>query len=191
MNIMEDLKLKFLNDMILTEDDNVIMMDWEHPLMKKHAEVVCRNGGDILEIGFGMGISADYIQQQKPKSHTIVEIHPEIIKRAKEWAKDKQNVIIIEGDWYGVVNDLKTYDGIFYDAEYDKKKGQVYKCVKEKLLRKGGVFTFFNPQGDERENLLKVKDNIRYEIIDMKKINPPENAYLNSDKDYYLPIVEV
>ena len=190
MNIMEDLKLKFLNDMILTEDDNVIMMDWEHPLMKKHAEVVCRNGGDILEIGFGMGISADYIQQQKPKSHTIVEIHPEIIKRAKEWAKDKQNVIIIEGDWYGVVNDLKTYDGIFYDAEYDKKKGQVYKCVKEKLLRKGGVFTFFNPQGDERENLLKVKDNIRYEIIDMKKINPPKNPYLNSDK-YYLPIVEI
>ncbi len=190
MNIMEDLKLKFLNDMILTEDDNVIMMSWEHPLMKKHAEVVCRNGGDILEIGFGMGISAGYIQQQKPKSHTIVEIHPEIIKRAKKWAKDKQNVIIIKGDWCDVVNDLKTYDGIFYDAEYDKKKGQVYKCVKEKLLRKGGVFTFFNPQGDERENLLKVKDNIRYEIIDMKKINPPKNPYLNSDK-YYLPIVEI
>lgn len=37
------------------EPDKFIMMDWEYPLMKRHAEIVCQNGGDILELGFGMG----------------------------------------------------------------------------------------------------------------------------------------
>lgn len=77
-----------------------VMMKWEHPIMKKHAEVVCKNSGDILEIGFGMGISANYIQQHNIKSHTIVEIYPDIIAIAKEWSKNKPNVTILEGDWY-------------------------------------------------------------------------------------------
>ncbi len=59
---MRDLKLKFEKDRILTENGSTIMMSWEHPVMKQHAEIVCKNGGDILEIGFGMGISAQYIQ---------------------------------------------------------------------------------------------------------------------------------
>ena len=42
------------------------MMDWEDPLMSASAAYICEGGGDILEIGFGMGISAGYIQ-----SHTI------------------------------------------------------------------------------------------------------------------------
>lgn len=55
-------------------------MDWEHPIMKRHVEVVCKNGGDILEIGFDMAISANYIQEQNINSYTIVEIHPEMAK---------------------------------------------------------------------------------------------------------------
>ena len=34
-----------------------VMMDWERDIMKHHADYVCSKGGDILEIGFGMGIS--------------------------------------------------------------------------------------------------------------------------------------
>ena len=48
------LKYSFFKDKILDEKGQEIMMDWETPLMKKHAEVVTENGGDILEIGFGM-----------------------------------------------------------------------------------------------------------------------------------------
>ena len=39
-----------------------VMMSWEDNIMKASADYVCENGGDILEIGFGMGISANYIQ---------------------------------------------------------------------------------------------------------------------------------
>ena len=52
-----------------------VMMSWESPIMEASAEWVCSGGGDILEIGFGMGISASFIQQQNISSHTIVESH--------------------------------------------------------------------------------------------------------------------
>ena len=77
----------FKNDSI-----DVVMMDWETPLMKRHAEVMCRKpNSDVLEIGFGMGISAMFIQDLKPKSHTIVECHPQVLKMMEEWIKDKDN----------------------------------------------------------------------------------------------------
>ena len=46
----------FLKDKILDENEKEIMMEWETPIMKEHAKIVTENSGDILEIGFGMGI---------------------------------------------------------------------------------------------------------------------------------------
>tara|TARA_Y100000034_G_scaffold17974_1_gene19824 strand:+ start:202 stop:759 length:558 start_codon:yes stop_codon:yes gene_type:complete len=183
---MKDKKLQFLEDRIITEKNETIMMDWEHPLMRRHAEITCQNGGDILEIGFGMGISAQYIQEQDIDSHTIIEIHPEIAKNAREWAKDKENVKIIESDWYDVTDDLKTYDGIFYDAELDFHKDEFYNLVK-KILKDGGIYTFFNAHNMGMKNQYNIKENIIYESID---ISPPENPYLNSNI-YYLPIIKM
>ena len=51
----------FLEDRILDETGAEVMMSWEKPMMKKHAEIVTENGGDILEIGFGMGICLSLI----------------------------------------------------------------------------------------------------------------------------------
>ena len=56
--IFESDKIYFTEEGIQVE----VMMDWEHSLMSASAAYVCENGGDILEIGFGMGISAGYIQ---------------------------------------------------------------------------------------------------------------------------------
>tara|TARA_Y100000034_G_scaffold85935_1_gene102999 strand:- start:173 stop:724 length:552 start_codon:yes stop_codon:yes gene_type:complete len=182
---MRDEKLQFLKDRIIIGKDNIIMMDWERPLMKRHAKVICQNGGDILEIGFGMGISAQYIQEYDIDSHTIIEIHSEIAEKARKWAKDKENVEIIEADWYDVVSELKTYDGIFYDAERDDHKNEFYQIIKSSL-KDSGVYTFFNPRGDGIKNNHSIKENVRYELID---IDPPENPYLKSNI-YYLPIVK-
>ena len=44
------------------DGNNVIMHIGEKYLMTKLAEIVTKNGGDILEIGFGMHLSADAIQ---------------------------------------------------------------------------------------------------------------------------------
>ena len=199
---MKNSKLEFLADRIIDENGNIIMMSWEDPVMKKHAEIICSNGGDILEIGFGMGISAAHIQNQDIKSHTIIEIHPEVARRAREWAKDKPTVIIIEADWYDVIDDLKTYDGIFYDAELDPNMRKFSKYATEKLLKKDGIFSFYNTITGEmsdnryisfRNNILKryfiKNNNVKYETID---INPPDfpGAYISSTvNEYNVPFI--
>ena len=55
-----------------------VMQSWELPLMKKLAKIVTQNGGDILEIGYGMGISAREIIKCGCKSYTVIEAHPKI-----------------------------------------------------------------------------------------------------------------
>lgn len=41
------------------------MMGWETPLMERHAAIICEGGGDVLNVGFGMGIIDGFIQQHK------------------------------------------------------------------------------------------------------------------------------
>ena len=175
--------LSFLNDRIVYNDNGVdfqVMMDWERDLMKASANYVCQNGGDILEIGFGMGISAGYIQSNSINSHTIVENHPDVIERLKEWATDKPNVIIIEGGWYQNLENLSVYDGIFYDTFGDLDVMH-FGSVLPSLSKPGGIATWWN-QLNREENIWDLP-NVEYDVYE---VNPPPNEYFNHDK-YYLP----
>ena len=49
------------------------MEDWQTPLMKAMARHVTESHGDVLEVGFGRGVSAELIQRLGVASHTIVE----------------------------------------------------------------------------------------------------------------------
>ena len=54
--------LVFESDKITIDGmDNEVMMSWEDSLMSASAAYVTEGGGDILEIGFGMGISGGYM----------------------------------------------------------------------------------------------------------------------------------
>ena len=156
-----------------------VMMDWEDEIMKASADYICENGGDILEIGFGMGISAGYIQANNINSHTIIEKHPQIIKKLKAWAQDKPNVIIIKGDWYDVKNSLSTYDGIFFDT-YEDFNDNYWKDTLPHLTKKGTRATWFN--NGYNKDIYNI-DGVKFDTI---SINPPPNSYLNSNT-YYLP----
>ena len=130
-----DKELIFNDDSIVCKDDGFeVMMEWERPIMEKVAEFICANGGDILEVGFGMGISADLIQAQSIDSHTIVECHPVILENLRVWASSKPNVTIIEGDWYENTDKLGQYDGIFHDTfgdhNWKKFDDVIYKIAK-------------------------------------------------------------
>ena len=109
----------FLNDKILDEEGREIMMDWETNLMQEHAKVVTENRGDILEIGSGMGICSNFIQEANINSHTIIEINDQIFNKLLEWAKDKPNVIPIKGDWFDSIPN-KKYNGIMFDTWMEK-----------------------------------------------------------------------
>lgn len=157
-----------------------VMMQWEYPIMQKKAEWVCQNGGDIIEFGFGMGISATLIQEQNINSHTICEIHPQVLERLHEWAKDKPNVIILEGDWYDNINQMETYDGILFDTFKDNKVRYLPQLLPQ-IANRGCAMTWWNnlPEEYDEFNFEKVE----FEIID---VNPPPNMYFMANQ-YYMP----
>tara|TARA_A100001515_G_scaffold118570_1_gene100874 strand:+ start:25 stop:597 length:573 start_codon:yes stop_codon:yes gene_type:complete len=186
MNNYTSASLIFYNNKIVCEDtgsifySSEIMMDWEHPIMSASAAYVTQNGGDILEIGFGMGISAGYIQSHSISSHTIVENHPEIIPKAVEWASNKSNVTIISQSWYDVKDSLGTFDGIFYDTFGDENPGDFSSSLSS-LTKNGTKLTFWNNRISE-DNDLNIP-NCTYQQI---SVTPDNNNYF-TNTTYYMP----
>ena len=114
---MNEQKVEFLEDKIITEDGQTVMMSWETPVMINMVNQVCKNGGHIIEVGFGMGISATEIQNQSISSHTIIESNPQIYQKALDWAVGKTNVTIIFDDFSNYIDTTTDkFDGVFFDA---------------------------------------------------------------------------
>ncbi|MDA0655819.1 MAG: hypothetical protein O2912_05355, partial [Proteobacteria bacterium] len=57
---------------ILLPDGFEVMMEWERPIMERSAEIITVNGGDVLNVGFGLGIIDTAIQQFGLVTHTII-----------------------------------------------------------------------------------------------------------------------
>jgi ankyrin repeat protein len=67
------------DDNLLDENNDAVMMSWEAPLMRAHAAIICASKGDVLNVGFGMGIIDGYIRDEHTtKTHTIIEAHPDV-----------------------------------------------------------------------------------------------------------------
>ena len=188
-------KLNHYDNRILFDDndDLYVMGDWEEPIMKAHAEITCRNGGDILEIGFGMGISAGYIQQQDIKSHTIIELNDEIHEKAVEWSKDKPNTKIIHGDWKTVELNEK-FDAIFYDAGEQAPSDTIALSLLPlyilRFCRVGTLITMFNHMWEPTTTWHKRFFNegqIKFYEIDGRVPDGRENGYNEEHDIYYLP----
>jgi hypothetical protein len=179
----KDKTLTFEEDKIYYSNSDItleVMMDWESSIMEASADYVCSNGGDILEIGFGMGISAGYIQENSINSHTIVECHPQVLEKAREWAKDKPSVTIVEGEWFDVKDSLSTYDGVFYDT-YGENDWSKFGSSIASLVNPGAKVTWWN--NNPSATTIHDIDGVEYTII---SVDPPENSYFNSTT-YYLP----
>lgn len=142
--------------------DEEIMEEWQIPLMQAMAEVVTEHHGDILEIGFGYGVSATIIQEQGVRSHTIIECNDSVVETFIKW-KDlfKENRInLVHGLWQDTIDDLGHFDGIFFHT-YPLNEEEYMKYVHGKAtfaehffetaakhLRPGGVFTYFSNEID-------------------------------------------
>ena len=183
--------MAYIDETLIFESDKVyytddagaefqVMMSWEDSIMKASADYVCEGGGDILEIGFGMGISAGYIQANSITSHTIVENHPQVIEKAKAWASDKPNVTIVEGDWHEVKDSLSTYDGVFYDTWGDDNALRFVSEVVN-FTKAGAKVTWWNNYTDT-DDVMYI-NGTTYQSI---SVNPDSNMYFNADT-YYLP----
>jgi len=103
-------------EMILDSEGAQVMMEWERPYMVACVDALCIDDTcDVLEVGFGCAYSADRIQHHNPRSHTIIECSPVVLKKLLEWAKDKPSVVVVEGTWQKALCELPKYDCIFFD----------------------------------------------------------------------------
>ncbi|KAI9205620.1 S-adenosyl-L-methionine-dependent methyltransferase, partial [Polychytrium aggregatum] len=142
--------LVFSEGRLLDSERNAVMMGWEHPLMIHHAKVIAPKPGlDVLNVGFGLGLVDKELQKLKPRTHTIIEAHPDVYKHMLEEGWDKiPGVKILFGRWQDVVPQLETYDGIFFDTF-----GEYYADLKEfhevlpNILRQDGIYSYFNGLG--------------------------------------------
>ena len=72
---------------------------------------------DILDVGYGWGVTSDYFYNKGVNSLTIIEIRKDIYNKALKWALDKPNVKVIYGDWIDIIPTLdKKFDGIYMDT---------------------------------------------------------------------------
>src|SRR3989339_375915 len=171
-----------------------VMEDWEDGYMKELAEIACMNGGDILEVGFGMGISSGYIHKHDILSHTVIEANEDVYKRLVMFSFIAKHIIKpLFGFWQEITKFIpsETFDGILFDT-YPITKEEIHKnhfpffCEAFRLLKDGGVLTYYSDEIDsfseEHINCLR-----RAGFTDIQSmvcvVNPPQDCkYWKSDR---------
>ncbi len=134
-------KDEFGKEILLKDGKFQVMMEWEKPYMHACIDAL-QPFGDVLEIGFGCGYSATRIQAFKPKSHTIIEFHPMVAQKARQWAEQYPNVTIVEDTWQNALSSLGDFDAIFFDDYPLESEEKMNNLKKEKqqsdaLLQRG------------------------------------------------------
>jgi protein arginine N-methyltransferase 2 len=201
----KDQKLTYSSDgRLLDEYCNAVMMEWERPIMKKSAEVICRNGGKVLNVGFGMGIIDSYIQEQNITEHWIIEPHRDVYKKMFDdgWHL-KKNVKILLGDWRWYLKYLPKFDGIFIDT-WDEEVISFHDYVPN-ILSENGTYSFFNNPREDEGNIHII--DYEYDILSKhfeislntlsldqiddidKQTNDGRFYWHPNNKTYYCPIL--
>ena len=168
---------------VSSHDGVEVMMDWERPIMSASAAYITEGGGDILEIGFGMGIASDYIQSHSISSHTIIENHPQIISKSREWASGKSNVTIVSQSWYDVKDSIGTFDGIFYDT-FGDDDSESFSSSLSTLTKNGTKLTFWNTTHSSSNH---IKSDVEHQEI---SVTPDNNTGYFTNNIYYMPKLE-
>lgn len=122
---------------------SVVMDSASKSLMDMYSHIVCQNKGNVLDVGFGMGFSANKMSELA-NHYTCIEINPQIYEKAKEWAYHKPNVEIIFGDWIEVIPNLtKKFDGIFMDTHDDANYSK-FEDYCELISNENCILSIFN-----------------------------------------------
>ena len=111
-----DLQLDVKNRDLIQWNGRVVMSSSERPFLEELFKLVRTIPANrVLEVGFGLGISARLIQRHmRPKSHHIVEIHREIFRDLVTFARSRVGVTGYHADFWSFKPKTK-YDFIFFD----------------------------------------------------------------------------
>ena len=124
-------------EILLSKDDQQVMMEWEKPYMEKSIDFL-NPEGHILEIGFGCGYSATQFMKHTPKSYTVIECDPIVVKKAKIWAEKYDIPInVVQGEWQNKLSNLGKFDQIYFDdfpLNITKKSTEIEVVLSQKRL---------------------------------------------------------
>ncbi len=150
------------NDNELRIAGQQVMQAWETPLMAAMSAAIASEGGSVLELGFGMGISATAIQAAGVARHVIVEANPQVVEEFERW-RDRHASGVVElvfGRWQDVEAELGRFDGIFFDT-YPLDEVEWHQHVRQdatyaehffetaaRHLTADGAFTYFTSEID-------------------------------------------
>ena len=181
-----------------------VMEDWEIGYMQKLAQIASSNHGTVLEVGYGLGLSAKALQSNGIDVHYVIECHPDVVTKCVQdfhQAIAENRMHVLSGFWEDVTSLLpgESFDGILFDT-YPLSEEQIHSnhfwFFEEayRLLKPGGIFTYYSDEATNFSDLhlakLKAagfkKKNIRYEIC---KVNPPKNCEYWQEKTILAPIV--
>jgi guanidinoacetate N-methyltransferase len=182
-----------------------VMEDWENGYMRMLAEIAASNGGTVLELGYGMGLSSAAIQSHDIGTHCVVECHPDVLAKAVQDLHDpieNNRAHILSGFWQDVTPLLRsdTFDGILFDT-YPLKELEIHSNHFDffeeafRLLKPGGVLTYYSDEVDDyssihMDRLLQAgfqKEKIKSRICN---VNPPEDCEYWQAKTILAPIVK-
>lgn len=174
-----------LNKDLFHQHGNIqVMQSWEKPYMdalavalvkhiSTHGDAIIQAYGKIavLEVGFGLGLSASKFQEQMEPlvkkfgrdkcEHHIIELNDEVFENlkafaAKEAELGRATVVPHHGNWKDVVEKLKadkkhTFSGFLYDPFPTHKEEQHFHQLMfvsqnhaGPLLQKGGAIVYCN-----------------------------------------------
>jgi hypothetical protein len=134
-----------------TDTRNYVMMEWERPMMQDISRYLCEGNnlsvnGKVLNIGFGMGMVDEYIQEYKPLEHWIIEGHSDVCKKmiTGGW-EEKKGVKCFFNRWQDIYEDLPEdyFDAIYFDTYQDHEQ-HLFADRALKLIKIGGRLSFFN-----------------------------------------------
>ena len=179
------------DNVILSGSSKILEGTWEANAFSASAAYICQNGGNILQIGYGMCQMANFIQSHSIDTHTIIIDQQKAYEHAIEWSKDKSNVTIITGSFYEM--NLPQYDGVFIN------KTKLLHCFKNtarskiknelsKFTKPGSLVSWYN-QINAATNHLGIED-VEYQLVTIDTV-PTDYTYTYDNTNYYVPKKEM
>ena len=191
-----------------------VMQSWETPFMHALATNASKNGGRIMETGFGLALAASKVQTFNITEHVIIEYNNDVFARLLEWKETVPNKVTpLQGKWQDVAPKLEdnSFDGIIYDTWAHSKEvlhTHHFEFIRNhghRLLKPGGILSYSNLMSWEElmqsgfssmlemfertqvPELLKIgftRENITAEVID---VSPPKECTYYSLKQVIVP----
>jgi|TARA_R110002020_G_scaffold178227_2_gene371135 hypothetical protein len=176
-------------DILLNEKQEQVMMEWEKPYMEECINML-QPCGHVLEIGFGLGYSANQIRKFNVKSHTIIESDDLIYNDLLKWADDKTKPV--KGYWQQELSKLEKFDCIFFDdfaltdvkQENDYRIFEFYYKIAKDHIKPNSRFVFYC----DMDLYWPVNPWVKYECKQIK-LDIPDNCNYPDIKNLYIPLI--